>query len=87
MYSDKYCALIKLENGDSLLRKLIEDPRPYERVKELATKVLDNVKAVDERMRRSRQEGGAAAKEWPMEEEEGQEEEVINDMETDDEED
>ena len=44
-----------------MLQKLIDDPRPYARVKELAAKVLENVKVVDDRVRRSRMEGGAVA--------------------------
>ena len=58
VYPDKYCSLIRSEGGEELLRRVVVDERPYERVKQLARIVLDNVDAVDERMRRMRHEDG-----------------------------
>lgn len=81
VYSDKYCALIRFENGEMLLQNLIDDPRPYARVKELAARVLDNVKAVDEKKKRSRMERGGGG--GGDEQVDGEEEEVV--METDEE--
>ena len=79
MYPDKYCNLIRSERGESLLRQVVVDARPYERVKQLARIVLDNVDAVDKRMQQMRQEGIVAV---PMNDDDEDEEE----METDDEE-
>jgi hypothetical protein len=34
---------VRAEKGDLLLQELLQDPRPYARVRELAQVVLDNV--------------------------------------------
>ncbi|XP_055378563.1 protein zer-1 homolog [Condylostylus longicornis] len=41
VYPTKYCTLLEQENGREILSELIEDPRPYKRIKELAQMVLD----------------------------------------------
>ncbi|XP_071563847.1 protein zer-1 homolog [Temnothorax nylanderi] len=42
VYSFKYCALVVKEGGLEKLHTVIEDPRPYERIKELANLVIEN---------------------------------------------
>ncbi|CAD7003779.1 unnamed protein product [Ceratitis capitata] len=41
VYPDKYCQLVKQENGIKILSELIEDPRPYEDIKLIARKVIE----------------------------------------------
>jgi len=38
----KYCALVVKEGGLEKLHTVIADPRPYERIKELANLVIEN---------------------------------------------
>lgn len=38
----KYCALVVKEGGMEKLHTVIADPRPYERIKELASLVIEN---------------------------------------------
>lgn len=38
----KYCALVVKEGGMEKLHTVIADPRPYERIKELANLVIEN---------------------------------------------
>ncbi|XP_011694768.1 PREDICTED: protein zer-1 homolog [Wasmannia auropunctata] len=42
VYSFKYCALVVKEGGLDKLHTVIADPRPYERIKELANLVIEN---------------------------------------------
>ncbi|KAL0133150.1 hypothetical protein PUN28_000719 [Cardiocondyla obscurior] len=42
VYSFKYCALVVKEGGLEKLHTVIADPRPYERIKELANLVIEN---------------------------------------------
>lgn len=40
--ANKYCALVVKEGGIEKLQAVILDPRPYERIKELANNVIEN---------------------------------------------
>lgn len=40
--AEKYCPILVAEDGLSDVRRLIEDPRPYPRIKELANIVFMN---------------------------------------------
>lgn len=42
VYPNKYCALVVKEGGMEKLHTMILDPRPYERIKELANYVIEN---------------------------------------------
>ncbi|XP_032665429.1 protein zer-1 homolog [Odontomachus brunneus] len=42
VYPNKYCVLVVKEGGMDKLQKVILDPRPYERIKELANYVIEN---------------------------------------------
>ncbi|XP_014366608.2 protein zer-1 homolog [Papilio machaon] len=42
VYPQKYCSLVIAEDGISLLKKIIKDPRPYTVIKDLACMVINN---------------------------------------------
>ncbi|XP_014669859.1 PREDICTED: protein zer-1 homolog [Priapulus caudatus] len=42
VYSSRYCELLKEEGGLAMLREIVDDPRPYARIRQLADMVLDN---------------------------------------------
>lgn len=51
VYPDKYCRLVEQENGIQILTDLINHPRPYDRIKQLAHMVIDkcsNAKCLDD---------------------------------------
>jgi len=50
VYPAKYCRLVEDENGIDLLKQLLNNEQPYERIKDLARMVLnhcDRVKQTD----------------------------------------
>lgn len=46
--ADKYCPILEMEGGLNDVQALIDDSTPYERIKELATMVLNNYRAYKE---------------------------------------
>uniref|UniRef100_A0A0K8TN85 Protein zer-1 homolog n=1 Tax=Tabanus bromius TaxID=304241 RepID=A0A0K8TN85_TABBR len=46
VYPDKYCRLVEQESGIQILTDLINHPKPYARIKELAKMVIDCCKTV-----------------------------------------
>ena len=86
MYPDKYCNLIRSERGEPLLHQVVVDDRPYERVKQLARIVLDNVEKDDRRMQQMRHEGAGGGGGAVLQGQGEEEEEMETDEEEEDEE-
>ncbi|CAB0001000.1 unnamed protein product, partial [Nesidiocoris tenuis] len=45
VYPEKYCTLVEAEGGLKILGEVVDDPRPYSRIKELATIVIQKCMA------------------------------------------
>lgn len=50
VYPDKYCRLVEQENGMQILNELIEHPSPYEEIKNIARRVINQCTRRDEPM-------------------------------------
>ncbi len=51
--ADKYCPILEVEGGLNDVQALLDDPKPYQRIKELAEMVITNYRQYKEPQQRN----------------------------------